>query len=61
MERPQNPATVARTEREGKERQSAKPCQENSLREAQVAEGGGLLNRCRVKSPTEGSNPSLSV
>ncbi len=26
-----------------------------------MAEGCGLLNRCRVKSPTEGSNPSLSV
>ncbi len=26
-----------------------------------MAEGGGLLNRCRVKSPTEGSNPSLSA
>jgi hypothetical protein len=26
-----------------------------------VAEGGGLLNRCRVKSPTGGSNPPLSA
>jgi hypothetical protein len=26
-----------------------------------VAEGGGLLNRCRVKSSTGGSNPPLSA
>ena len=26
-----------------------------------MAEGGGLLNRYRVKSSIEGSNPSLSV
>ena len=29
-------------------------------RGGRVAEGGGLLNRYRVKSPIEGSNPSLS-
>ena len=26
-----------------------------------MVEGGGLLNRCTVKSRTEGSNPSLSA
>ncbi len=26
-----------------------------------MAEGGGLLNRCRVKSSTGGSNPPLSA
>ena len=26
-----------------------------------MAEGGGLLNRCRVKSSTGGSNPPLST
>ena len=29
-------------------------------RDGRVAEGGGLLNRCRVKSSTGGSNPPLS-
>ena len=30
-------------------------------RDGRVAEGGGLLNRYRVKSSIEGSNPSLSA
>jgi hypothetical protein len=30
-------------------------------RDGRVAEGGGLLNRCRVKSSTGGSNPPLSA
>ena len=30
-------------------------------RDGRVVEGGGLLNRCTVKSRTEGSNPSLSA
>jgi hypothetical protein len=30
-------------------------------RGGRVAEGGGLLNRCTVKSCTGGSNPPLSV
>ena len=28
---------------------------------AELAEGARLLSECRVKSPTEGSNPSLSA
>ena len=28
---------------------------------AESAEGARLLSECRVKSPTEGSNPSLSA
>ena len=34
---------------------------EDSRRDGRVAEGGGLLNRCRVKSSTGGSNPPLSA
>ena len=34
---------------------------EDSRRDGRVAEGGGLLNRYRVKSSIEGSNPSLSA
>src|SRR3954451_4716194 len=30
-------------------------------RDGRVAEGGGLLNRCTVKSRTGGSNPPLSA
>src|ERR1700735_5299938 len=30
-------------------------------RVGRVAEGGGLLNRCRTKSSTGGSNPPLSA
>src|SRR5271157_448104 len=30
-------------------------------RGGRVAEGGGLLNRCTVKSCTQGSNPCLSA
>jgi hypothetical protein len=30
-------------------------------RDGRVAEGGGLLNRCTVKSCTGGSNPPLSA
>src|ERR1035438_7507191 len=33
----------------------------NLRRDGRVAEGGGLLNRCRVKSSTGGSNPPLSA
>jgi hypothetical protein len=32
-----------------------------SRRDGRVAEGGGLLNRCTVKSCTGGSNPPLSA
>ena len=35
------------------------PCE--TRRDGRVAEGGGLLNRCRVKSSTGGSNPPLSA
>ena len=34
---------------------------ENRAEEGQVVEGGGLPNRCTVKSRTEGLNPSLSA
>jgi hypothetical protein len=34
---------------------------DTTRRDGRVAEGGGLLNRCRVKSSTGGSNPPLSA
>ena len=33
----------------------------NARKGARVADPGGLLNRSRTKSPTEGSNPSPSA
>src|ERR1700691_3164009 len=34
---------------------------DRTRRDGRVAEGGGLLNRCTVKSCTGGSNPPLSA
>jgi hypothetical protein len=36
-------------------------CSQQRRRGGRVAEGGGLLNRCTVKSCTGGSNPPLSA
>jgi hypothetical protein len=36
-------------------------CPSAQWRGGRVAEGGGLLNRCTVKSCTGGSNPPLSA
>ena len=36
-------------------------CENQPRRGGRVAEGGGLLNRCTVKSCTGGSNPPLSA
>src|ERR1019366_5684900 len=44
----------------GSSRHSEWSCGEG-WRVGRVAEGGGLLNRCRTKSSTGGSNPPLSA